>query len=52
MQCQDLPFLEKFAGADPLWHHITEEQKNVSISHRNMFYNDIKCKYCIIPETE
>ena len=50
MRCQYLPFLEKLAHAEPLWCHMTKEQQNASIIHVDKFYNDIKRKYCIMPE--
>ena len=41
MRCQDIPFLEKLAHAEPLWCHVTKEHQNAKIRHRDKFYKEI-----------
>lgn len=50
MRFQDLPFLEKLAGAEPLWFLMTEGQKKARIRHVNKFCKVIKCKHHIMLE--
>lgn len=52
MRCQDLPFLEKLAHAEPLWRLMTKEQKNDRIRHTNKFYKDKNLKHYTMSETE
>lgn len=50
MRFQDLPFLEKLAGAEPLWFLMTEGQKKARIRQVNKFCKVIRCKHHIMLE--